>query len=988
GVPERLPYGPVNAVAAGADGAVVVGVAGNRRGAASWKRYRGGTSGKLWIDATGSGEFTPFLDRINGQLEDPAWIGGRLVFLSDHEGYGNVYSCRPDGSDLRRHTDHADFYARAAHADGARLVYQCAGELWLLPDLAAVSRPQRLDIVLGGARAGLARHAVAAADHLGAVAPDRTGRASALEVRGSVHWVAHRDGPARALAAEPGVRHRLPQVFGQPEQRAAWITDADGDDALEVSALDGAQAPHRLASGALGRVLDLAVAPDGGSAAVATHDGRVLLVDLAAGTVREVDSSPDGDAGGLAFSPDSRWLAWSHAGPEPLRQIRMCDPLAAEGTAVLEATPMRFTDTEPVFTLDGKHLALLSVRTLDPVYDALVFDLSFVGGTRPYLLPLGARTPSPFDPSPAGRPMTPDEGKAPEAAAPGAAPSAAGRPDPGTPADAAPSAGTSEPAAPAPVVPEVSVDPDAIAERLVPLPVPAGDYSSLRAAHGGLVWLSNPQLGELGDSLPGPEDRPRSSLQRYDFGSLKLTTLDERVDAVQVSGDGRWLVLRDESALRVVPADRVLPPGDEGESDRVDVDLSRVRVEIDPAAEWRQMYDENERLMRDHFWIADMGGVDWAAAVARYRPLLDRVATRDDLSELFWEVIGELGASHAYESQPPRPAARDLRLGLLGADLAPDADGVWRVTRVVPGESSAPSARAPLAAPGVAVRAGDAILAVGGRPVDPVVGPYALLVGAADTPVSLTVASADGTDRREVVVVPLPEEMPLRYQDWVVGRRAAVHAATDGRAGYLHIPDMVANGWAQFHRDIRIEVDRECLIVDVRDNNGGHVSSLVLEKLARTVQGWATVRHGRPMSYPEGARRGPIVAITDEYAGSDGDIVAAMIRQLGLGPVVGTRTWGGVIGIDGRYSLVDGTSVTQPRYSFWFGDAGWGVENYGVDPDVEVRFPPHCWARGTDPQLDAAVALVLERLAAEPASSPPSSAERPDRAAPELAPRP
>ncbi|MBA2390030.1 MAG: PDZ domain-containing protein, partial [Geodermatophilaceae bacterium] len=417
------------------------------------------------------------------------------------------------------------------------------------------------------------------------------------------------------------------------------------------------------------------------------------------------------------------------------------------------------------------------------------------------------------------------------------------------------------------------------------------------------------------------------------------------------------------------------------------VDLDRIRVEIDPMAEWQQMYAEAGRLMRDHFWIADMGGVDWDAVLERYRPVLARLGTRDDLSELLWEVQGELGASHAYETPPERAMEKSRRLGLLGADLAADPDGVWRVSRVVPGESSAPAARSPLSAPGVGVQTGDAIVAVGGRPVDPVTGPTALLVGAAELPVELTIAPADATDRRHVVVVPLATEMPLRYQDWVAGRRAAVHAASGGRAGYLHIPDMVANGWAQLHRDIRVELGRDCVVVDVRDNNGGHVSSLVLEKLARTVQGWATVRHMRPIAYPEDAPRGPLVAITNEQAGSDGDIVTAMIRQLGLGPVLGTRTWGGVIGIDGRYSLVDGTQVTQPRYSFWFADAGWGVENYGVEPDIEVLFPPQAWAAGTDPQLEAAVELVLERLAATPAATPPDTSGRPDRAAPVLPPR-
>jgi tricorn protease len=310
------------------------------------------------------------------------------------------------------------------------------------------------------------------------------------------------------------------------------------------------------------------------------------------------------------------------------------------------------------------------------------------------------------------------------------------------------------------------------------------------------------------------------------------------------------------------------------------------------------------------------------------------------------------------------------------------------VDRVLPGESSAPAARSPLVAPGVAVRPGDVILAVDGRPVDATLGPAALLVGAAGKAVELTVAR-DGTgEPRRVVVEPLADERPLRYHAWVADRRAAVHAASDGRVGYLHIPDMTAEGWAQLHRDLHLEVAREALVVDVRDNGGGHISELVLEKLARSIQGWDTVRHGVPQTYPTNAPRGPLVAIANEWSGSDGDIVTAGFQRLRLGPVVGIRTWGGVVGIDMRYRLVDGTMVTQPRYSFWFSDVGWGVENYGVDPDVEVPIRPQDWAAGADPQLDTAVRLALDALRTRPASQPPDPATRPSRAAPTLPPRP
>jgi tricorn protease len=963
GTPERLPYGPISALSHGPGGAVVLGVNQSARRGAAWKRYRGGTAAALWIDPDGGGVFERFLGDMRGQLEDPAFVGTRVMFVSDHEGTGNVYSSSPDGSDVTRHTDHEGFYARAAASDGRRVVYQCAGAIFILDELVPESQPRLLEIHLGAPRSGRATRRLRTEDELGEFAPDHTGRASAVEVRGSLHWLTHRDGPARLLGGGGGSRARLARVIGGEHAQVAFVTDADGEDALEVAAVSGAPAdgPRRIGAGLLGRVLDLAGAPDGSAVAVATHDGRVVLIDLASAELSTIDHSPHGDATGLNFSPDSAWLAWSHAGPEPLRHIKLA---RVDGSAQLDVTSLRFDDRDPVFTLDGRYLAFLSVRTFDPVYDEHVFDMSFLSAARPYLLTLASATLSPFDAEPEGRP--------PRSAAAREHDSAHERP-------------ASEP-------PRLVVDLEGLHERVVPFPVAAGRYSHLRAVAGGVVWMAEPALGVLGEERARPgAAKPRPKLVRYDLAKRLERVRIEALDAFQVSGDGRFLVVRDDKKLRVVPAERApekLVSVDEPDpDDAVDVDLTRVRVELAPPLEWRQMYEESARLMRDHYWIEDMAGVDWQEIVARYRPLLGRVATRDDLSELIWEVSGELGSSHAYETPPERPVEAERRLGLLGADVVRDAEGEWSVGRILPGETSVPMARSPLSAPGVVMRAGDVFVAVDGTPVDPALGPPALLVGAAGKPVELAIRHAGETDIHRFVVQPLDDERPLRYQDWVAGRRAAVHAATEGRVGYLHIPDMMGNGWAQLHRDLRLEVAKEALIVDVRDNGGGHVSELVLEKLARTVSAWSTARHQQPATYPLDSPRGPLVAVTNEQAGSDGDIVTAGFRLRRLGPVVGTRTWGGVIGIDMRYKLVDGTSVTQPRYAFWFYGLEWGVENYGVDPDVEVPFPPQDWAAGTDPQLDKAIEMVLEALQANPAARPPDPATRPSRAAPALPPR-
>ncbi|WP_371529241.1 S41 family peptidase [Streptomyces sp. NBC_01283] len=945
GPADTLPYGIVGDVAHGPhDGQVLLLSAPMGREAAWWKRYRGGTAGKLWIrrgdtdDEGGDARFVRVHEELDGNIEYPLWVGERIAFLSDHEGVGAVYSSLPDGSDLRRHTNVDGFYARHAATDGTRVVYASAGELWLLDDLVD-AEPRRVDVRLGGQRTDLQPYPVTAARWFGAATPDHTGRGSAVSVRGGVHWVTHREGPARALAAEHGVRARLPRTFRvDGEEHVVWVTDAEGDDALQFAPATGlapGATPRRIAAGQLGRVLGLAMAPDGSRAAVASHDGRVLLVERESGEVREVDRGEHGDATGLVFSPDSAWLAWSHPGPSPLRQLKLAN---TADLSVSEATPLRFRDYAPAFTLDGKHLAFLSARAFDPVYDEHVFDLAFVGGSRPHLITLAATTPSPFGPQRHGRPFeAPDKDETPD------------------------SEGS----------PVTRIDLDGLADRIVPFPVEAARYSTLRAAKDGVLWLRHPVRGVLGASRATPSDPdPRTELERYDLVQQRIEELASDADHFAVSGDGKRVLLWADGKLKVVPSDR-RASGDESSDSNITVDLTRVRQTVDPAAEWRQMYDEAGRLMRDNFWRPDLGGVDWDGVLDRYRPVLDRVATHDDLVDLLWEVAGELGTSHAYVMGGGAWGSAAVRQGLLGADLSRGADGAWRIDRILPSETSDPAARSPLAAPGVAVRAGDVLLAVAGRPVDPVTGPGPLLVGTAGKPVELTISPSGGGDPRHAVVIPVDDEEPLRYHAWVVDRRAYVHERSGGRLGYLHVPDMQAPGWAQIHRDLRVEVARDGLVVDVRENRGGHTSQLVVEKLARKIVGWDLPRGAQPYSYPADAPRGPVVVVANEFSGSDGDIVNAAIKALGIGPVVGTRTWGGVIGIDSRYRLVDGTLVTQPKYAFWLEGYGWGVENYGVDPDVEVVTTPEDYASGRDPQLDEAIRLALASLDTTPPKTAP-----------------
>ncbi|MDN5601567.1 MAG: PDZ domain-containing protein, partial [Brachybacterium sp.] len=519
--------------------------------------------------------------------------------------------------------------------------------------------------------------------------------------------------------------------------------------------------------------------------------------------------------------------------------------------------------------------------------------------------------------------------------------------------------------------PVTRIDLDSVESRLVPFPVVSGYYSHLTAVSGGFVWLRHPQQGVLGSARAGVKgDAPTPTLEHWSLADRKLTVLAEGVTDLSASGDGQSLVIRQGEQWVQVPATRKAEDDDPA---RVVIDTSRMRLTVDPVAERRGMLWDNYRIMAQQYWRADMDGMDWHAMTSWYDPVIERLVTEDDFQDLMWEVQGELGTSHAYVQGSVYHADPPMLPAHLGADLE-HREGRWVITRILPGDSSDPDARSPLLAPGVGAQVGDAVIRVDGRPVHRE-GVEAALVGAANTPTEL-VLLREGAEHR-VAVTPLADDSALRYQAWVAARRELVEELSGGRLGYLHIPDMVSSGWAQMHRDLREASTKEGLVVDVRYNSGGHTSQLVTDRIARRVLSWGYPRHERPGTYPAFAPRGAVVLVTNQEAGSDGDIVNAVSRALEIGPIIGTRTWGGVVGIDGRYDLVDGTGVTQPKYASWFEGEDWAIENYGVEPDIEVPLPPSAWVAGEDPQLARGVTEALTLLEKEPAAvAPPLPAPR------------
>jgi len=605
GVPERIELGQVNHLAFGPRGQRVIGR--NTTDPARWKRYRGGTAGHLWVDALGAGEFRR-LSGLPGNLSWPMWIDDRVWFVGDGEGVANLYSCRPDGSGLQRHTDHADHYVRHASSDGRRIVYQCAAELWCFDP--ATDRGERLDVRLPSARTQAARHFVPAAEHLQGLTVHPAGHSLALDVRGKLFTLALWEGGVRQHGPADGVRTRFGQWLADGESLVA-VSDASGEDRLELHTATGV----RTLPADVGRVVALGAAPCGALVAAGNHRNELLLADFEHGSVRVLDRSDFGRIEDPAWSPCGRWLAYSVWTSTRQRSVKLHEVASGQSQFV---TGPDFHDYAPAFDPEGRWLYFLSVRIFDPVYDNVQFELSFPRAARPYLVALRAAGAPPFEPSPRGLKERAD--------------------------DPAKSGGTAAQA--------THVDLDGITHRVAAFPVAEGLFGQIAGAAGGKVlWTRLPIVGAHGRG--GHKSGP-GRLEVFDFASGRVEALAERCDRFVLAADHVTLLLREGRKLRALAADRKPETKEEAATEGPSrksgwIDLERIRLAVDPVLEWRQMLREVWRLQRDHFWAADMSGIDWDAVWTRYERLLPRVATRGELSDLIWELQGELGTSHAYE---------------------------------------------------------------------------------------------------------------------------------------------------------------------------------------------------------------------------------------------------------------------------------------------------------------------------------------------------
>lgn len=917
---DLIPCGPANFIneAKTAEGNQCV-LGRHGYGYLSWKRYRGGTAGEIWVEAEKE-NWVSLFPSLKSNLLRPTWVGERLYFLSDHEARGALYSSTPRGGDLKCHTHFKDFYVRDLATDGKRLVYTKGGDLWVY--LPKEDRNVCVSPVFPSIGPKRARKFVSPADHLSAHNLSPNGQNLVLTARGRLFFGSPFRGPMVQLGKRHGVRYRLGAWMD--DEHVVAICDCGTYEQIEIFCCKTLE-EHTL-KGDWGRVLSLQVAPDASFVVLANHMHTLLKVDLKDGTCAQIDQSNFGGYAGIDISSDGRFVVYAWPRAHDMHELRL---FCVEKKVVHTLTEPVLGDTCPVFDPKGRYLYFLSERMYHGEEKSV----------RPYLLTLHPHTLSPF--------VLPEEKEEEH--------------------KEEKKAGETQERVKNVMWALCAEDIVRIKERCLPFPVREDVYHGLYATEERVFFLKESEQG-IEESAISKDGGQGCDLWSFELNTLKTDLFTEDVRDVRLSRKGEWLSLvSDNRHVRVLRTTEKPEEDDSSFRSGGWVDFERIALEVDPPEEWRFMFTEAWRLQKELFWDPKMVTIDWDAVKVLYEPLLTRVRTSAELMDLIGEMQGELGHSHAYVWGYDRGAGAGYNLGFLGANFVYDAqEGVWVLDTFLCPHVVRAEYQSPLRAPGVLMKEGDQLLAIDGHKLSVARSPGHCLIEKAGRLVSLLVREQKTGTVRHVRVKPARSLRQTFYENFVEQNRAHVHVASKGKVGYLHIPDMAEEGLQAFFTAYAHEFDRDALIIDVRFNRGGMVSSQILSQLLRKRLGYDQSRHEGQVPYMLGAPRGPMVALCNEYTASDGDMFAYSFKRMKMGPLIGKRTWGGVVGIFPKHPLLDGSWTSQPEYAIWFHDIGWKLENEGAEPDVFVEIPPgekniFAWP-AEDPQLlrgiEAALALI------------------------------
>jgi tricorn protease len=943
GEPKKLPFGVATTINYGTSGEIVLGRFQNDN--ARWKRYKGGRTGQIWISL--DGQNFKLLELPQGNHVTPRYVGGRVFFLSDYEGVSNLYSVLPDGSDLKRLTDSSEFYFRNLSSDTKHLIMQKAGQLYTYnPENNVVNE---LDVPYFSSREFQKEKFVNASKFLEIIQINSTDDHALVISRGKPYYFPFWEEGVYQIGQSQGIRYKCP-VFHPSEEILYLVSDKFGEDGIEIYNLKKLNAEPDFIGENIGVPYSMKINRDGTHLALFNNRQEVILIDIKQKTSKVLHRQEYNSVSSISWSPDGKWLTWSNRCTLSSSKILVYSLVSEK---IHEVTEGDFTDSQPKFDPEGKYLYFMSNRTFKPMIDSQLFQYNFPKSTKIYVIPLQKDIHPPNKMKPRPLKDTPDGNKKPK--------NEEGKKEDAEKTDEA-------------IV--VSIDFDAIHLRITELPIPEDRITNYEVTKDRILFSTAPIKG-MGDLEVFSEPPTDISLKGLSLKDLEIESVMEGITQFALSSTRKTIIVYQGKKVRLLTPDHSAKMEQKGKGDAgltrksKYLDLSRIKVKVDPVKEWDQMLKETWKLMKEHYWEPNMGGIDWERILETYLDLVQKVGSRYELSDLIWEMIGETGTSHAYEWGGDYKFPPNYTPAYLGADFQFDTQsGGYKITHIVKGDYWNPKVGSPLVKAGINLQEGDIILSINGQQVSAKTTVQELLMGKVKQEVYLQVLDAASGQERTVISNTLPSDSAARYRDWVEKNRHFVHSETQGKVGYVHVPDMMISGANEFFRYLKIESQREALIVDVRYNGGGHISQLVLEKLARKRLGYGITRYGKPSVYPAYSIPGPMIAITNESAGSDGDIFSHYFKLMKLGKLIGTRTWGGVVGIWPKVRLVDRSMVTQPEYAGWYSDVGWDVENYGTDPDIQVMYSPNDYIADRDPQLQKAIETILLELETNPVHMP------------------
>ena len=903
----------------------------------TWKRYKGGMAQDVWVYDFAKNDTRKLTDWI-GTDNFPMWHGDTIYFTSDRTGRLQIWAHDLKTGQQRQVTDHDEYDVKHPSLGPDAIVYENGGWLYVL-DL-ATEKPRRVKVTLSSdntaARPGL--RGVADLIGGGDLAPDA--KRAVFEARGDIFTVPAEKGDVRNLTATPGIRER-DAVWSPDGRQVAYLSDRSGEYQVCLRAADGTGDEKQLTSKAEAWQYGVAWSPDSKHLLMSDAAMNLWLIDADSGAQKKIDQGLSDDIQQYAWSHDSAWVAYSKAEANGFRSIFL---YRLDGGKVHRVTSDFTDDTSPCFDDEGKYLFFASSRNFNPTLGGYDLNPIWADMDGIYVVTLRADLPNPFPPESDEVELKDEDAEQDQDE------------------DAESEDGKDKKDKKKEEAEPLVIDVEGLADRMVALDVAPGNYYSLSFGEGNLFYMSRPFAAGGGRG----NGRASAAIKVYDLKEREEKTVLSPADGFTLAADGKKLLYGAKGSFGIIDAKADQKPAEKP------LRTGELEARVDPRAEWRQMFRDAWRQERDFFYDPGMHGVDWQHMYERYGQLIPYVSHGADFSYVVGELIGELNSSHSYVRAGDMPRPGRIGTGLLGVDFGLDkGSGRYTLARILTERDWNGGAETPLHVPGNEVNPGDYLLKVDGVELKAPVNPYSLFEGKVGKQVVLELGpGADGKDSRTITVVPIADESDLRYEAWVQGNRRKVDELSGGKIGYLHLPNTAVGGQQGFAKGYYPNLRKEGLIIDERFNGGGFIPDFFMNILRQKLVNLWKPRHGQDWRTPGTAFLGHLAMISNGYAGSGGDALPYYFKYYELGPVIGTRTWGGLVGISRGIRLMDGGSVTFPEFGLFNTQGQWDVENYGVDPTIPIDNLPHEEIAGRDPQLEKAVEVLLQKIKDEPVEVP------------------